>query len=82
MELSNFSKDDALNQVSNTIISTRATNKVLYKAYIKSMGIKAEYKLYYLDNSPTATYIIVYEGYATFDLLRKRVFVMAFGQIN
>lgn len=46
------------------------------------MGIKAEYKLYYIDTTSNPGYIQVFEGYATFDMLRKRVFVMAFGAIN
>ncbi len=46
------------------------------------MGIKAEYKLYYIDTTSNPGYTQVFEGYATFDMLRKRVFVMAFGAIN
>lgn len=54
----------------------------LYKAYIKNFGIKAEYKIYMMDLVSRAPKIEVSEGYVTYDLMRKRIFVISFGSLG
>lgn len=54
-------------------------NLKLYKAYIKNFGIKAEYKIYLMDLVSKAPKIDIAEGYCTYDLMRKRIFVISYG---
>jgi hypothetical protein len=57
-------------------------NKKLYKAFIKNYGIKAEYKIYLIDSVTKFPRIEITEGYVTYDLLRKRLFVISYGSLG
>ncbi len=57
-------------------------NKKIDKAFMKNFGIKAEDKIYLIDLVPKAPRIDITEGYVTYDLLRKRLFVISYGSLS